>query len=136
MSQQNIAMVRRFYRSWSDGDLDGVLDLVAQDIEIDWSESQAPFQGVYKGYEGVQDFWRDQTDLWESFHVELIEAIECGPDCLIAVTRVKARGRGGIAVEAGGAGVWRLRNGSIASLKLFQDKADALEAVGLTDPHG
>lgn len=132
MSQENIETVRRFYRSWSDRDLDDVLDLVAEDIEIDWSESRAPFQGIYQGHEGVQEFWRDQTDLWDTFHVEMIEAIECGPGCLIAVTRVKARGRGGIAVEAGGAGVWRLRNGSITGLKLYQGKADALEAVGST----
>jgi ketosteroid isomerase-like protein len=131
MSEENIAMVRRFYRSWSDRDLDAVLDLVTNDIEIDWSESHAPFQGIYRGHEGVHEFWRTQTDTWETFHVELIEAIECGPECLVAVTRVKARGRGGIAVEAGGAGLWRLRNGAIAGVKLFQDKADALEAVGL-----
>jgi ketosteroid isomerase-like protein len=136
MSQENIEKVRRFYERWSARDFDGVLGLVTQDVEIDWSESQAPFQGVYTGRDGVLQFWKTQTDTWETFHVELIEAIECGPDCLIAVTRVKARGRGGIAVEAGGAGVWRLRDGAIAGVKLFQDKADALEAVSLSEQDG
>jgi ketosteroid isomerase-like protein len=134
MPQDNIATVRRFYRSWSDRDLDGVLELVAQDVEIDWSGSHAPFQGVYKGHGGLMQFWRNQTEAWESFRVEVIEAIECGPDCLVAVTRVRGRGRGsGISVEAGGASLWRLQNGALASVKLFQHKDDALKAAGLSE---
>jgi ketosteroid isomerase-like protein len=104
MSGENFDLVRRFYRSWSDGNIDGVLEIADPDIEFDWSESRSPYQGVYRGHEGLARFWREQTEAWEKFNIELVEAIDCGPDCVIAVTGVHGRGRGsGIAIDATGA---------------------------------
>jgi ketosteroid isomerase-like protein len=132
MSQDNIAIVRAFYKSWTDKDIDGVLERLDPEVEFDWSASRAPYQGIYRGHEGLMQFWSDQVEAWEEFSVEIAEAIECGPECVITVTVVRGRGRGsGIAMEAGGASVWRLREGAILSGKLFQGKEEALEAAGL-----
>jgi hypothetical protein len=41
------------------------------------------------------------------------------------------RGRGsGVEVDAVGAQLWTIRNGKVRSVKLYQSKADALEAAG------
>jgi ketosteroid isomerase-like protein len=133
MASGNIELVRGFYRSWSDRNVAGVLERVAPDVEFDWSESRSPYQDVYRGREGLMRFWRDQMEAWDEFRIELVEAIECGPDTLIAVTSVRGRGKGsGIDLEAGGAAVWKLRDGAVISCKLFQSKDDAVEALRLS----
>jgi len=44
------------------------------------------------------------------------------------------RGRGsGVEVEATGAQVWTIRDGKFQRAKLYQSKAEALEAVGLSE---
>ena len=134
MASGSIELVRGFYRSWSDRNIDGVLKLADPDIEFDWSESRSPYQGVYRGHEGLVRFWREQTEAWEKFNIELVEAIDCGPDCVIAVTAVHGRGRGsGIAIDATGAAVWRLGDGVVLSVKLFQSTEEARQAVALWD---
>ena len=53
---------------------------------------------------------------------------------MIVVNRVRMRGRGsGVEVEATGAQVWTIRDGKFQRAKLYQSKAEALEAVGLSE---
>jgi hypothetical protein len=50
------------------------------------------------------------------------------------VTLVRARGKGsGVVIEAHGASVWSVCDGKVTRAKLFQSKAEALEAVGLSE---
>ena len=52
---------------------------------------------------------------------------------MIVVNRVRMRGRGsGVEVEATGAQVWTIRDGKFQRAKLYQSKAEALEAVRLS----
>jgi ketosteroid isomerase-like protein len=134
MSDGNMELVHRFYASWSDRNIDAIMEFVAPDVEFDWTESRSPYQGIYRGRDGIMRFWRDQAEAWEEFRIELVEAIECGPGVLVAVTSVRGRGRGsGIDLEAGGAAIWRFRDGAIAGVKLFQGKEEALAAAGLQE---
>ncbi|MFL5820559.1 MAG: hypothetical protein ACJ76S_07750 [Solirubrobacteraceae bacterium] len=66
-----------------------------------------------------------------SFDVE--ELIDHGPH-VVAVVAVSMRGResGAVAVGRGGH-LWTLREGDVVSFTLFQNKQDALEAVGLRE---
>jgi ketosteroid isomerase-like protein len=52
MSQENVEIVQQFYESVTRQDLDGVLDCVRADIELDWSASRSPWRGIYKGTTG------------------------------------------------------------------------------------
>src|SRR6476661_3421398 len=49
MSHDNVALVRRFEKSWATRDLDGALECVHADFEFDWSDSIGPFVGTYRG---------------------------------------------------------------------------------------
>ena len=51
---------------------------------------------------------------------------------VVVVNRVRGRGRGsGVEVDATGAQLWTITGGKVRSVKLYQSKAEALEAVGL-----
>jgi ketosteroid isomerase-like protein len=131
MSEENTEVVRRFYECWTNQDLDGVLEYVDADLELDWSSSRSPLCAIYEGHDGLMQFWAEQEDAWEDFSLELAEVVPCDAERLVAVTVVRGRGKGsGLRLEAGGATLWRVRGGKIVAGKLFQSKDDALEAVG------
>jgi ketosteroid isomerase-like protein len=53
----------------------------------------------------------------------------CSTSSVVA-THVRARGKGsGVPVEARGASVWSVRRGKVTRGKLYQSKAEALDAV-------
>jgi ketosteroid isomerase-like protein len=131
MSPRNVEVVRRFLDlTLQHLDIDAALELTHPDAEFDWSNSLAPYRGVYRGPAELVQYWQVWLDAWEEWRTEIKEAIEVDWETIVVVTHVKARGRGsGVAVEAAGAGVWRVRDGKIAYAKLFQTKDEALAAV-------
>jgi hypothetical protein len=71
-------------------------------------------------------------DAWGNLRWNAEEIVEVDEERLIAVNRVEMRGRGsGIEVAATGAQLWTIKDGKAARMKLYQSKADALEAAGL-----
>jgi ketosteroid isomerase-like protein len=134
MSKENMQVVQQFYASVTRQDLDGVLDCVHAEIELDWSASRSPWRGVYKGHDGLMRFWTEQIDVMEEFSLSLAEAIEYDRERVLAVTVMRGRGEGsGISTKAAGATLWTFRDGKILSGRLFQTKEEALEAVGLSE---
>jgi ketosteroid isomerase-like protein len=126
--------VRRFYESWNNQDLDGVLECADAEIAFDWSASRAPFKGIYVGHEGLTRFWTELHDAWEEFRLEIVEVVDCDRERLVTVTVVRGRGRGsGIPMEARGAMLWTVREGTVLRGTFFQNREEALEAVGQSD---
>jgi ketosteroid isomerase-like protein len=128
---ENVEIVRRFLDlTLERRDVEGAMQLVHPDAEMDWSNSRAPYRGVYRGYAEATAAWATWLEAWEEWHTEVKEAIDVDPETVVIVTRVRARGKGsGITVDAGGAGIWRVRDGKIAYAKLFQSKSEALAAI-------
>ena len=115
-------------------DLEAGLRLVDAHATFDWSNSRAPYGGVFRGHAQIADACRNLWEVWDEFAPEITEAIEIDPETAVLVTRARARGKGsGIAVQARGASVWTVRDGKIVQGRLFQSKAEALEAVGLSE---
>jgi ketosteroid isomerase-like protein len=131
ISEDNVEIVRRFYKCWTDQDFDGVLACADPAVCFDWSESRSPYRGVYTGHEGVMEFRKELEEAFDDFSVEAIDTIELDSERLVTVTAVRGRGReSGILLRADGAMLWRLREGRILGGKLFQNKDEALEAAG------
>jgi ketosteroid isomerase-like protein len=133
MPSQNEDLVRRTLEAWKKKELGVVLACAHPEIELDWSASVGPLQGMYHGHAGMARFWDLLWDAFEEF-APLIEAcIECGDDRLITDNLIRARGKAsGIDVTSRGATLWTFRDGKIAGEKLFQSLDEALAAVGLT----
>jgi hypothetical protein len=70
MSQQNVEIVGRVLRRYSNQDIEGMLTDVDSDVEIDHSESNAPDASVYHGHEACRAFVRGRYEDFErrSFH--------------------------------------------------------------------
>jgi ketosteroid isomerase-like protein len=135
MSQENIEIVRTIIASINRRDLDQALVAAHEDFEADWSNSIAPHGGVYRGRERARALFEAFLEAWEEFRWDVQEIVEVDEARVVVVNRVRGRGRGsGVEVDATGAQVWTIAGGKVRSVKLYQSKADALEAVGLARP--
>src|SRR6476469_5224205 len=112
MSQENVEMVRRVNDLFNAAEIEQALDLVDDDLEMDWTNSIGPLKGVYRGREGVVELWKSFLDAWESVRWDPEEVVE---------------------VDAKAAQLWTFRAGRAKRIKLYQSKAEALEAAGLRE---
>jgi ketosteroid isomerase-like protein len=129
-AERDVEVVRRFQEAWIAEDLDGVLECVHPDMEFDWTESRAPFRGVYQAHDGMRRYWDDVREAWEWFRPEIDEVIDCGDGRLVTPTTVRGRARAsGIELEARGTMLWVVRDGKIARGKLFQTTDEAMDAA-------
>ena len=132
MSQENVELVRRAIDSINRGRL--ALEDTTDDFEMDWSNSVGPLKGVYRGVEQVNAVFQSFREVWDRLRWDVQEVIELDGARVLIVNRVRMRGRTSrVEVQATGVQVWTIRYGKLAGVKLFQSKADALEAVGLSE---
>ena len=132
MSEENVEVVRRGIEAWNRRDLTAALALWSTDAEIDWSRATGPFKGVYRRHHGLETFWNEFWSTFEAVELELGDFRQTGPHVLASNT-AHMRGRDGIEVVARSTFVYTVENGLHTRLRMFQDRAEALEAVGLSE---
>ena len=134
MSQENVEIVRRVFEAVSRRDIDAALASAADEFVIDWSNSIGPAKGVYRGKERVREFSTAFLEAFEYVHWHPEEIVDVDESRVIIVNHARVRGRGsGVEVNAVGAQLWTICEGKARSMKLYQSKADALEAAGLRE---
>ena len=130
MSQENVALVRRGFASANAGDWESLFRDVAPNWELDWSRTRGPeVPGVYRGEE-AQRVLIDFLESWQSFRTAPHEFIEVGEHVIVPTTEHYV-GRDGIEVQARNTWTLTIRDRMIVRACLYQDKQEALEAVGL-----
>jgi ketosteroid isomerase-like protein len=133
MAQENIELVRRTIDLFNRKEVDRALDATDRNLEMDWSNSIGPLRGVYRGRQEVLDFWQSFLEAWDEVRWDPQEFIEVDEARVIVVNRVRMRGkRSGVDVEAIGVQLWTITDGKGRKVKLYQTKAEALEAAGLS----
>jgi ketosteroid isomerase-like protein len=146
MSQENVDVVRGHYEAlnnwlesyWADpgqplGEtprLDEVFDRMDPEVEWDWALSSETFRGRDQLLEAAAD-WIDTVGEWR---VEVDEVIDGSGDRVLAVLRVLARGKGsGAPVDQRIFTAITVRNGKVARMEDYTERAEALEAAGLSE---
>ena len=130
MAQENAELVRRTLAFWNRGEIGRALDGTTDDFEVDWSNSIGPLRGVYRGREEVVGVWESFLEAWNEIRWDPLEIIEVDEARVIVVTRLRMRGGGsGVDVEASSAQIWTITQGKGRRVKLYQSKAEALEAA-------
>jgi ketosteroid isomerase-like protein len=132
MSQENVEVVQRHIEAWNRADLTAFLAAFRSDAEIDWSRARALYKGVYRGRGGQEAFWDEFWSTFEASELEVHDLTGAGSEVVLWNT-AHMRGRDGIEVTARSALVYTVENGKITRLRLFQERAEALEAVGLSE---
>ena len=130
MSESNIEVIQRLFGAYAAKDDSAALAVC--DPEVEW----IPVEGegeVFRGYEGLGRALWEWEQAWGEHSVEAEEFIDAG-DQVIAVARISGRGTiSGAMVEQRFFQVYTLRDGRVARMMEYLDRAQALEAVGLRE---
>jgi ketosteroid isomerase-like protein len=132
MSEQNIDVGRGLIEAVNRRDLDAFLALVRPDVEWDDSEGWPGIRGIYRGHDGVRDWWERFLEVWESVEVRVEEARE-GPDgrVLLQVSGAFRGGASGVQTEVRAWEVLRIADGQVAKRQLSWSRDEGRAAAGL-----
>jgi ketosteroid isomerase-like protein len=133
MSQENVEMMRRWLEAFDRRDRAAWLALRDAESEVipsgAWPEGE-----VISGREAAWDFYVQVADAFAPEALGGVEIVEGGPDRLLIHHRSDLRGRAsGVAVEIDYWVVVRFRAGRILREEWFADRAEAVQAAGLSE---
>lgn len=123
-------LLRKFYVSLNEGDVDAVVGLCDPGVEV-YKDPQVVGVLAPRGHAEVARYLRSWLDTWDVYQTEPEEFIE-GDDQTVAFIRLWARGKGSrFDIEEQVADVFGLKGAKIASLRLYVDREKALQAAGV-----
>ena len=133
MSQENVEIVRAMIDAVNRGDWDACITDTGPSFV--WDNSRAigtDNRAVLTSAEEARDFFKELSEIWESFQVQIDKTIPIGDHVVVPHT-THIRGRDGIEAQARTTWLFTIHNGKIERVCLYQDKDEALEAAGLQE---
>ena len=147
MSHENVEIVRRLLGPFEHGD--AVLLFGDDTINASIRAASEPFftpdfecafvredvgRATYSGLDGLRAAWLDWLEPWESYHPGVEDVIDAGDDRVVVLTRDHARPKGASAeIDFLGAPVWTVRDGKVARIEFYWNRAEGLAAAGLEE---
>jgi ketosteroid isomerase-like protein len=136
MSQENVEVVRRATEEFSRDGADAVVDTFwVPEIVWDMTPTRIPGFGVYTGYDEVRAFMAEWFSAFEfdGWSMEIEQLFDCGDRVLSIVRQLGHGTSSGAEVGVEFAQIFTMRAGKIARIDNYLDRAEALEAVGLSE---
>ena len=115
-------------------DVEGYLACCTADVEL--RTALDALEGAHIGAEGIRRFFTDIHDVAPDFQLEVERLEAVGADHVLGFERATASGRSsGVTFEQGipFGSVYDFADGKIRRLRVFTDRQEALEAVGLPE---
>jgi ketosteroid isomerase-like protein len=132
MSRENVEVVRAIYEEWGKGNFRAGGELWDGRV-VFVPGPEVPDVGDYLGPEGITEFMTGWLRQWATYTIAADELIEAG-DSVVVTTRQRGVGRGsGVAADVQEFHVWTFRGRKVIRFEAFQERAEALEAVGLRE---
>jgi ketosteroid isomerase-like protein len=128
MSRQDVEIVRRSFGAWNEGDVEAIRRIYTEDVLV---AGGSGLGGSLGGGDPIGRWVADVREPWAEVRWDL-ERIFDGDGVVVGFYRVFGTGRrSGVEVAGDLAAVYRIRDGLIASERVYLDRAEALEAAGL-----
>ena len=133
MSRSNVELVRLGVDAVNHRDL-ATLDAMWSE-EGEFHSTFAASEGrVFRGRQRFRDYFDTLDEVFDDMRIEVEEVTEAGDDRLVVVLRVSGRGKGsGVNVEQHNGQVWTFVDGKVARIDSYMNRAEALEAAGLSE---
>jgi ketosteroid isomerase-like protein len=133
MPAENVEIVRRIYDGWARGDppwADDVFDLYDPDVTWDMPHPGLTANNRDELFAVLRRF----LGTWEEYQVRVDEMRVLPDGRVLVLFSEHTRGRGaGIASDVEAAAVWRLGEGRVVAYRAYVRRADAFEALGLSE---
>jgi ketosteroid isomerase-like protein len=131
MSQEKVKIVKSAIDAVNREDWDAAFQDAAPGFELDMSRGLGLMKGIY-GLDQVQPLLAEFAGHWEAVWIEPHEFIEAG-DLLVVPQTTHGKGRDGVEVVSRPTLVWTIRDGAIERVSMYQEREEALEALGLSE---
>jgi ketosteroid isomerase-like protein len=132
-SKESVELLRRFYESFNQRDLDAVLELCTDDVQIYKDPEVVEMVAAFtpRGQEHVAQYLRVWLESWDDYNVRPEEFVQSGEE-VAALVQLRARGKGSqFEIEEEMADVFAIRKGRIAQLRLYVRRDEALDSIGV-----
>ncbi len=126
------AVVRKFFELDAKGDTAGMSELLAPEVVWFGTRGGLDADRVSRGPEEFLAYMQEIEQNWEQLDAAVERVVDSG-ETVVAFLRETARGRGGLDVHNETAVVIKVHQGRIAEARGYLDRAEALEAVGLSE---
>jgi len=132
MSQEDADRIRRAYGVWNESGPAAVIEQFWADDAVYREGPGWPDAGVYRGRAAALERMRSLIDLVGPIEVRLDDLIEVADGRFVACTSMVGQGAKAPYTQSF-AVVHRLRDGLIVEADYYLDRAQALQAVGLSE---
>ena len=132
MSQENAERIRRAYEVWNESGPAAVTEQFWAEDAVYREGPGWPNAGVYRGRAAALARMRDLIDLAGPIEVHLDDLIDVGDGRFVACTRMVGKGASDAPYTQTFAVVHRLRDGLIVEADYYLERAEALQAAGLS----
>jgi ketosteroid isomerase-like protein len=132
MSQENVETVRRSVAAFNEGGIEAVAQFAHPEIEFQEPPTQ-PAPRSARGLEETRDTFTSFDEAWEEHQSKIKEIRELPGDEVLLSSLEHFRGRDGMELDAACWTIYTFREGRIIRLRPFWDRAQALEAAGLSE---
>jgi steroid delta-isomerase-like uncharacterized protein len=132
-------LARRIYQLFSDGQLDEVVELVAEDVET----VVIPFGQTFHGRDGFMAFMRGFKDAFPDIRINVTNQV-AADDYVVNEFTATGTHTGPLQTPAGPipptgrpvtlmvCEIWKTRDGQITSLRNYQDAASLMRQLGVS----
>jgi ketosteroid isomerase-like protein len=131
----NLELYREGIDAWNRRDLVAVLEQTAPDFEFHTAGLFPGLKPVYKGREGLVEFWNAFIEEpWALLHVEIDDLRELDDGRVLALLTFTGKGKeSDVEVTVQYGHLCTFREGHVARIDGFADWEEAREAAGISD---
>jgi ketosteroid isomerase-like protein len=130
MSPEDFEIVRRSFDAWNELDIEAIRRCYANDVVI---EGGTQLGRTLDSDDPIRHWVAETRETWAEVHWDIERLFE-GRGVILSFYRATGIGRqSGVEVVRDLAGVYRIRDGLIASERVYLDREEALNAAGLRE---
>jgi ketosteroid isomerase-like protein len=126
MSQENVEVVRSIYEAWAAD------RSAAPFIDRDLEYVNPPY-AIEPGTRIGRHYLRKVTEIFPNVRFEIERYIDAGDDVVVIAKQFGRGSTSGVETETRMGYVWTVAEGKAIRFRWFNDAAEALEAVGLSE---
>jgi ketosteroid isomerase-like protein len=127
-SHRGVDTLRRFYELWNGGDVAALTELFDPGAEVRPALSAFLASTVYRGRDGVADWYEETNEPWSELRVQPERFVENG-DRVLGMVRLVARSPGAhVEVDSEIAHIATVRDGRIVRLDGYDEPSAAMAA--------
>jgi ketosteroid isomerase-like protein len=132
MSQQNVELVRSGYERFNAGEREPPPALWHPDAEY-ISDRRDPDPATYHGLAAIAGVFHSWVEAYPDLRVEPLEIRQSDNQVFVWARSLGHGARSGVAIDMERAQVWTMEDAKIRRVEEHSDRAEALEAVGLSE---